>query len=325
VSLVLAVLLSAAAAFVPTILYTVAFYWADRYEREPLALLAVAFLWGAVPAIVVSMIAELTLGAPLPAYMLGLTADAAVSILIAPAVEETVKALPLLWLFLRRRQEFDGPLDGLIYGALIGFGFAMVEDFFYFMGAWYAEGFVALGCLFIFRSLFFGLNHAFFTSLTGLGFGFARGQRSAMRRVIYVALGLAAAIFAHTLHNLGAALFSVTPVAILLSLMTAAGGLFILFVAVLLSWRQERTMLRQELSGEVGNLITQKELDLLTGRWRQPILPSRDGSSQRMQLYVEFAARKRRLRQLGPAAEPELPAEIAALRARLAPAAPPAA
>jgi RsiW-degrading membrane proteinase PrsW (M82 family) len=325
VLVILAILISAVAAALPTLVYTLAFYWADRYEREPLMLLAVAFLWGAVPAIIVSVIAELALGAPLPVFTAGLNTDAAVGVLIAPAVEEIAKALPLLWLFLYRRQEFDGPLDGLIYGALIGFGFAMTEDFFYFMGAWFEDGFIALGCLFIFRTLIFGLNHAFFTSLTGLGFGFARGQPSVYLRATYVLLGLAGAILAHTLHNLGAALMSLTPAAILLSFMTAAGGLAILFITVLLAWRQERTVLRQELTDEVGSLITRQELDLLTGRWRQPILPSRDGSSQRMQLYVELAARKRRLREYGAAREPELPGEIAALRAQLAPAAPPAA
>lgn len=319
--LLLAILFSAAGAAIPTVIYTFAFYWADRYEREPLTLLMVAFLWGAVPAIIVSLIAEVVLGAPLPAFTLGLNSDDAVSVLIAPTVEELAKALPLLWLFLRRRQEFDGPLDGLIYGALIGFGFAMTEDFFYYIGAWYEEGFLALGCLFILRSIVFGLNHAFYTSLTGLGFGFARHQRTPLLRVLCILMGLAAAIGAHTLHNLGASMTSVTPAAFLLSLLTAFGGVLMLFVAVVLAWRHERTILHTELVDEVGVILTQKELELLTGRWRQPIRPSRDGSSQRMQLYVELAQRKHRLHRFGETAEPELPAEIAALRSRLATAA----
>lgn len=317
----LAILLSAVGAAVPTLIYTFAFYWADRYEREPLMLLVVAFLWGAVPAIIVSLIAEVALGIPLPAYTLGLTSDDAVSVLIAPTVEELAKAVPLLWLFLRRRQEFDGPLDGLIYGALIGFGFAMTEDFFYFLGAWYEEGFLALGCLFVLRSILFGLNHAFYTSLTGLGFGFARHQRTPLVRVFCVLAGLAAAIGAHTLHNLGTSLTSVTAAAFLLSLLTAFGGVAILIAAVLLAWRHERRILRMELAEEIGTILTESELDLLTGRWRQPILPSRDGTSQRTQLYVELAQHKYRLRRFGATAEPELPAEIAALRSRLATAA----
>ena len=57
-----ALFISLAAAIIPTVIYVLIFYWADRYEREPLWLTAVAFIWGAVPAIIVSIIGEFVLG-----------------------------------------------------------------------------------------------------------------------------------------------------------------------------------------------------------------------------------------------------------------------
>ena len=60
----LAFIISLLAATVPTLLYALLFYWADRYEREPLWLVTVAFLWGALPAIVISLIGEVLIGVP---------------------------------------------------------------------------------------------------------------------------------------------------------------------------------------------------------------------------------------------------------------------
>lgn len=45
-------------ALIPTILYVLCVWWLDRYEKEPLWLLAFAFLWGAIPATILSALLE---------------------------------------------------------------------------------------------------------------------------------------------------------------------------------------------------------------------------------------------------------------------------
>ena len=50
----------------------------------------------------------------------------------APIVEEVGKGLGLLLLFVTARRAFDGPVDGVVYGALIGAGFALTENIQYF-------------------------------------------------------------------------------------------------------------------------------------------------------------------------------------------------
>ena len=42
-------------ALIPTTVYVLFVWWLDRYEKEPLWLLALAFLWGAVPAAIISL------------------------------------------------------------------------------------------------------------------------------------------------------------------------------------------------------------------------------------------------------------------------------
>ena len=169
-----ALFISLAAAIIPTVIYVLIFYWADRYEREPLWLTAVAFIWGAVPAIIVSIIGEFVLGwqsIDAPDSVAGAIVNGAI---IAPIVEELAKGTALLLIFWFMRHEFDGVLDGVVYGALIGFGFAMTENFFYFVGAYDEGGYGQLSFVIFLRAVLFGLNHAFYTGLTGIGLGMAR-------------------------------------------------------------------------------------------------------------------------------------------------------
>src|SRR6266545_2673391 len=186
-------LLAIIAAAIPTAIYGLLIWWLDRYEKEPLWLIAVAFCWGSLPAIGLALIFEVGLAAPLSSSPIGPDVTAWG---LAPLVEEPVKALALAALFLFARAEFDDPLDGIVYGALVGFGFSMTENLLYFL-RYDAE----LGGLFWLRSVLFGLNHAFFTSIVGLALGAVRYRRARMLILGAFLAGLALAILFHALHN----------------------------------------------------------------------------------------------------------------------------
>lgn len=313
----IALIVSAFAAIVPTVAYSVAFCWADRYEREPRSLLVTAFVWGAIPAILVSLIGEIAVGSPFVQDGDSLEAALVEGVLVAPFIEEIAKATALLGLFVWKRNEFDGVLDGLIYGALVGFGFAMTENFLYFVGAYDEGGFSNLTFVIVLRAVVFGLNHAFYTGLTGMGFGMARNSRSRLAGIFWVSLGLAAAITVHGLHNLGVTIAGITPLGFLLTLAIAAGGLALIVVAVGMAWSHERSVIRVELAEELGNTLSAQELIRLTGRWRQPLRRRPGDGADRMSLYVELAMRKRRLRVLGPGPDDHLLTEIEEIRRQL--------
>lgn len=316
------------AAIIPTLVYIFIFYWADRYEREPAWLLIVAFIWGAGPAIVVSLVGEVLLEAPLLAAPdfaeLGLISNA----VAAPVIEEFVKWLALLAIFFFMRQEFDGPLDGLVYGALIGFGFAMTENIFYFVGAYQQDGYTGLSSLIFLRSLIFGMNHAFYTALSGIGLGLARDANSRAAGGLWALAGLLAAICAHALHNLTATFSQrsteLTPGlnmgVLLFSLMLAAANLGLIIITVALSWRQEQYAIRTELAEEVGATLSADEYETIAGSWRQPLRPGKsDVNATRAHLCVELAICKARLQRRGPEREPELAGRIADIQGQLAP------
>jgi RsiW-degrading membrane proteinase PrsW (M82 family) len=301
------------ATIVPTYLYVRLFYWADRYEREPRWLVTTAFLWGALPAIIASLIGEMVLAAPVPGG--GLVEDA----VFAPIIEELTKGFALLLIFWFMRREFDGVLDGLIYGSMIGFGFAMTENFLYFIGAYDQGGFGNLTLIFFLRTVLFGLNHAFYTGFSGIGLGLARESKSRLAQLIWPPLGLIVAITAHSLHNFGANIAEQNGLGLLLSLFVATVGFFLVVLTILLSWRYERNCIRTELVEEVGTTLTAQEYAILTTHWRNPVYRPKNewAAANRLQLCVELALHKHRLRRLGDQWEPDLSNEIAQIRAQL--------
>lgn len=228
------------AAAIPTLAYGWLIWWLDRYEKEPLWLIGVAFLWGSLPAIVMSAWFELVLQVPLASSTIGPDVTAWG---LAALVEEPIKALALIGLFLFMRQEFDGPLDGIVYGSLVGFGFSMTENALYFLH--YSAN---LGGLFWVRSIFFGLNHAFFTSMVGLALGAVRYRAARGAQLGALAAGLALAILFHTLHNY-AVRFSIA--GLFFSWLVQSSGVLVILAVAVLAWRNERRWIERELRDEI--------------------------------------------------------------------------
>lgn len=234
---------------VPMLIYAGFLWWLDRWEKEPLHLLAAAFIWGFIPSAIIALISQIILDIPTTVvfgeHSLGY--DLFSGSIIAPVTEEGVKALAVLLIFIFFYREFDSLLDGIIYGSLVGFGFAAIENILYFV-SFGSEDPGTLGCLIFMRAFLFGLNHAFFTSLTGLGFAAARYQRNILLKLLFPLLGLAAAIATHGLHN-GLVTFGIIglPFAVLADWFGVAG----VFVVALFSLYHESKWIKQYLAEEV--------------------------------------------------------------------------
>src|SRR6185437_13183492 len=93
--------------------------------------IVLALAWGAIAAVGIALGVDLVLrelfgAADSPA------AEALHAVVQAPVVEEFAKGLGVLVIFLTARRAFDGPVDGIVYGALIAAGFAFTENIQYF-------------------------------------------------------------------------------------------------------------------------------------------------------------------------------------------------
>jgi RsiW-degrading membrane proteinase PrsW (M82 family) len=267
---VIGALLVVTVGILPMIAYALILWWFDRYEKEPLGLLIAAFLWGAVPSIVFSLIAELVLDVPISQFIEPVTASLIGAAVIAPFVEEVFKGLALLLLVLFFRKEFDSPLDGIIYGGLVGFGFAAVENVVYFAGEFMESGAGGVALLAVFRAFLFGLNHALFTGLTGLGLALARTSPDSLVKVGAPIVGFSAGMVAHAVHNGSVALGADLCWPCLIAFASDWGGVLILFVVIVWSTVREKQWIVDFLAGEVTlGILSQTDYQVICSYTRR--------------------------------------------------------
>ncbi|WP_380174047.1 PrsW family intramembrane metalloprotease [Kineococcus sp. DHX-1] len=175
--------------------------WLDRHEAEPPHLLAFAFGWGAC----VASLGALVLNTGASRLLDGAVGDVTnTSVVVAPVVEEVLKGLGVLLLLLRQRRQFDGVVDGIVYAAFVGVGFAYLENVLYLGRALGDDQPDSLVVVFVLRCLVSPFAHPLFTMAVGVGLGIAARHRSPGRRVGAPVLGLVVAVVLHALWNASA-------------------------------------------------------------------------------------------------------------------------
>lgn len=254
-------------AMLPVPVYVVLALWLDRYEAEPVWMLAFAFFWGAIGAVFVALIINTLSGAVVGAVAGGRAGALFSAVISAPFVEESAKALVLFILFFWKRDEFDGIIDGIVYASMVGLGFAMTENILYY-GRALNEGLAGSLFSFVLRGVMSPFSHPLFTSMTGIGLGWARqSDRPAVRALAPLA-GLCMAMFLHFLWNFTASLGALFLVSYVLIMVPVFMGVLIL---VFFSLRREGEVVRAQLQAEVySGVLTPEELAELgtvSGRW----------------------------------------------------------
>ena len=100
------IFLSFLAGLLPMLFFAWIVYWFDRYEKEPKILLGVVFIWGAVIAAGSAFVINTMLGMGVYLFTGSEAAtDLTTGALIAPVVEESLKGLAVLLVFLIFRSE----------------------------------------------------------------------------------------------------------------------------------------------------------------------------------------------------------------------------
>jgi protease PrsW len=188
-----------AGALIATLLAAVSFpvmilicFWLDRYEPEPARYRLAALGWGAVAAVAFSFVGEQLV------FGLSGTNEFVNVAVAAPVVEELGKGLFLVAVVIFRHAELNGPLDGIIYGALVGIGFAFVEDIVYYLESLESG---QLGVTFFLRGIMGPFAHPLFTAATGLAIGIAVSIRRPGVRILAPILGFLAAVVLHGIWN----------------------------------------------------------------------------------------------------------------------------
>jgi RsiW-degrading membrane proteinase PrsW (M82 family) len=245
-------------AFVPVVPLTAGVLWLDRFDPMPPGWLLVALLWGAFAATYAALQIN-TLVAERIGDIYGASARSAV--FVAPWVEEALKGAVILLIAYSRKERFNGIVDGLVLGGLVGIGFAFTENILYYGNVFERvqdspqstqQAIDAVQHLFLWRGVAAPFVHPMFTMLTGIGIGVAVRYRQPAIRVLAPVAGYVCAVVGHMGYNAAASFTARTDglwpiyVAILLPM------LLILVGFALLVRRREQRILATRLSDYVA-------------------------------------------------------------------------
>ncbi|WP_424467178.1 PrsW family intramembrane metalloprotease [Pseudoclavibacter helvolus] len=193
---------SVLAALVPLFVVWMVVWLIDRWEPEPRILLIGAVFWGGGIAVggalLTGLLRELLLPGALPAWW-GPSVE-------APIGEEIWKGLGLIVIYAVARRHFNGPTDGLVYGALLGAGFAFTENILYFSAMWQEAGVGGFVAQYFIRGIALPLLHPMCVSLTGIGMGIGARRGGWGAALGGFAVGLIPAMGLHALWNVGSGL-----------------------------------------------------------------------------------------------------------------------
>ncbi len=194
------VITSVLLALFPVVVIVQVIRWIDQWEPEPRAMYILAFGWGAGVAAFAALLGNPVIEKELQwlSQNFSLSGTMIQYVVSAPIVEEITKGIGILVILKYFRSYFNGPVDGLVYGMLIGLGFAFTENILYF-----SMYFDDITQIFQGRALENPFVHPIATAVTGLGVGWAYEMRA--ERMQYLPyLGFAGAMLLHALHNYSA-------------------------------------------------------------------------------------------------------------------------
>ena len=313
-------------------------YRFDTFEPEPASMIAVAVIWGGVIALTFAAIANSYFLTFLQNVMSPDAFEAWGASIVAPINEEIYKGAGLVLLFLLADEEFDGLMDGLVYGAMIGLGFQVVENIQYFLSA--AAGTAGsqlgavVGTFFVRVGLAGAYSHMLFSGLMGFGFAYlvTQRQRSRRRRLGMAMLFAALAWAAHFVWNspwLENVMGRGTGSFALVLVIKGLPFLIFLLILAMVARRRERQAFDRLIASEVGtDVLSQGEVEVLrSGRRRRRALrqtkkargPRARALLKRLQREQMNLATYHNSARHVPAAQLELQRnKIRALRAQLA-------
>ncbi|MEJ1156319.1 MULTISPECIES: PrsW family intramembrane metalloprotease [Microbacterium] len=314
-------------ALIPLVVVLFAVRIIDKWEPEPLGLLILAVAWGAIAAVGMALAADFVITL-LIGYDGSALREAFSTVIQAPVVEEFAKGLGVFLIFLTARRAFDGPVDGIVYGALVGAGFAFTENIQYFAISFIEGGVVDTSATFFIRGILSPFAHVMFTSITGFALGLAARRGAALGPAAGAwVIGMMGATALHALWN-GSAMFG-DFYGLYLTLQVP---LFVMFILGIIALRKEETRLTRRRLGEyaAAGWFTEQEVDMLAtppGRkagleWAKTLRGDRTALMERFirDATALAAARQRALSGRDPHADQDeraLLASTAASRAAL--------
>lgn len=256
--------------------YGAVFWWfthhIDRYARQPVKLIVVAFLWGSFAAtwVMAANANDAILALYAKAFGQAWAKDWGAG-LTAPFTEEIAKGVGLLLLVALASRLVRTAFDGFILGAFIGLGFQIFEDVLYALNSaasqFGADPVGAAMSTIMLRMVFGVAAHTLYSAIFCAGLVYLLGRPAEPRRVGRGLILMASAMLLHGLWDSAAALSQGKAILLFpLFVVMITAALVLVFRVFRMTVPRERQFLRDVLTPEVERgVITVDELTALCG------------------------------------------------------------
>ena len=315
--------LSVFAAILPMVSFLALVWWLDRYDREPVWMVALTFLWGAFGGAGLSLLGNTSLHLLIAGLLGPEQAEWMGPVLVAPLIEEPTKAVFLLIVAMSRH--FDNTTDGFVYGAAAGLGFGMTENMLYFYQVSQVAGFdlehgvsAWMGTVAI-RTFYSAVMHATATSIIGASIGWSRFRGSI--RLLVVPVGVLTAMGMHALWNglltIGGVMGNEETMLISNLIILPLEVLLVFGIFQLSLWAEKRTLLFELAEEAEQGLIPEAHVAPLCsyfGRASTGLLPTGRQKEAYIKTATTLAMRKHQARQCPPAKKASYDNDIERLR-----------
>lgn len=322
----LLVVLSVFAATIPMLGFLALVWWLDRYDREPVWMVALTFLWGALGGAGLSLFGNTLIHFVIALVLGAESAEWMGPVIVAPLIEEPTKAVILLLVATSRY--FDNTTDGFVYGAAAGLGFGMTENMLYFYqtsqlaGFDLSHGVQSWAMTVVVRTFYSAVMHATATAIIGASIGWSR-FRPLWAKLAAIPVGVGIALGIHAAWNglltLGVGGLDEETRFIVNLVVFPLEVLFTFGVFQLSLYAEKRTLLRELGEEARGGLLPEAHVAPLCsyfGRLQTSFLPV--GHEREQDAYIKAATalafRKHQARSCPTARKAEYTNDIERLR-----------
>ena len=170
----------------PVVILMVYVYRQDKYQKEPIKLLARAFVGGMLAIPLDFIIIDLI-------QMVFCSGSTAYQAFFEAGIPEELSKFIILFLLIWRRKEFDEYMDGIVYAAFVGLGFACVENLLYVSNSAAEAYHIGISTGFS-RALISVPGHFLFAVVMGYFFSLAKFDKSHKARNLILSVTCAAAV-----------------------------------------------------------------------------------------------------------------------------------
>ena len=127
-------------AIAPVIVVILYIYFKDKYEKEPIKILAISFLLGATVSIILTFIIGYIASSLVPLTDVKSVSQQFIKAFFTVALVEEFSKYIIVRFYAQRNNEFNEPFDGIVYAVMVSMGFAALENILYTLQYGYGVG-----------------------------------------------------------------------------------------------------------------------------------------------------------------------------------------